>query len=189
MLTAYKNGAEQEAEIVTRYESGAEVEAEAVYAYKDGAEEEVWGGNIVCEFYSSHKNSSNVAFTHEVKNDGRTLRYGIGNNDASTGTSTMKFRITKAGVFGPDLKVRYTLTHNATQGMTYLEFTKGSYMLPITQTFHNDLPCTNQTFEETVTGRPESDYIGLTIGAYGNYDITGTITDLYINDKPVTFIE
>lgn len=42
MLTTYKSGAEQEAEIVTRYESGAEVEAEAVYAFKNGAEEEVW---------------------------------------------------------------------------------------------------------------------------------------------------
>lgn len=42
MLTAYKSGAEQEAEIVTRYANGAEQEAEGVYAYKNGAEEEVW---------------------------------------------------------------------------------------------------------------------------------------------------
>lgn len=42
MFTTYKNGAEQEAEIVTRYEAGAEVEAEGVYTVKNGAEEEVW---------------------------------------------------------------------------------------------------------------------------------------------------
>lgn len=42
MLTAYKSGAEQEAEIVTRYELGAEVEAEGAYRVIDGAEEEVW---------------------------------------------------------------------------------------------------------------------------------------------------
>ena len=42
MFTTLKNGAEQEAEIVTRWESGAETEADAVYAYKNGAEEEVW---------------------------------------------------------------------------------------------------------------------------------------------------
>ena len=42
MFTTYKNGAEQEAEIVTRYELGAEVEAEGAYRVVDGAEEEVW---------------------------------------------------------------------------------------------------------------------------------------------------
>lgn len=42
MLTAYKNGAEQEAETVTRYANGAEQEAEGVYTVKNGAEEEVW---------------------------------------------------------------------------------------------------------------------------------------------------
>lgn len=42
MLTAYKNGAEQSAEIVTRYANGAEMEADAVYKYVDGAEQKVW---------------------------------------------------------------------------------------------------------------------------------------------------
>ena len=42
MLTTLKNGAEEEAEIVTRWEMGAETEAEGAYTVKNGAEEEVW---------------------------------------------------------------------------------------------------------------------------------------------------
>ena len=42
MLTTYKNGAEQDAEIVKRYANGAEQDAEGVYTVKNGAEENVW---------------------------------------------------------------------------------------------------------------------------------------------------
>ena len=80
MFTTLKDGAEQEAEIVTRWESGAETEAEAVYAYKNGAEEEVWSAEkytlIVENNCTIAENSVTMEFSWQP-NSGSSGAFGI----------------------------------------------------------------------------------------------------------------
>lgn len=69
MFTTYKNGAEQEAEIVTRYELGAEVEAEGVYTVKNGAEEEVWSAIKWMKELNNTLTVAETQYAHSTQHD------------------------------------------------------------------------------------------------------------------------
>lgn len=190
MFTKYELGAEVDITEAYKYELGAEVEAEAVYAYKDGAEEAVWTSHPTCQWYGVTKNSDTTTYSYEVSNDGKTLSYSITNDTATSSSSALSFRINKAGGFGNVIKIKYTITQTiqnacattgfASSSMTYLSSEKA---------FRNYFSCNNETFEGTVTLDTDQEWLYIFIDAYSNYDITATITDLYINDEPVTFIE
>jgi hypothetical protein len=191
MLSKPVNGAWEEIESVNKPVNGAWQECEVVCKPVNGAWQEVWSNGVRCAFITASMHTDTSTYSYEVLDGGKTLSYNITNVNASALSSNMMFRIKKASGFGNTIKVKYTLTQTVNQAMGSVFFATMTQqqLNRDSRTFYNYFPCSGETFEDTVTVETAQDYIYLFVDAYSSNGISGTITDLYINDEPVRFID
>lgn len=192
LKTPEVNGARQELPCLESPEvNGARQEVAAVEKYVNGAWQEAWSLALECVFDHVRLNNDTSTYDYEISEDESTLSYSITNKKTATVATALFFKIEKPGGFGTEIKVKYTLTQTVAGKNCSVGFADMSQQLfnRDSTVFYNVYSCDNETFEDTVTVDTEQDCIYLILDAHSSYDAAGTITDIYINDKEVVFVE
>lgn len=184
----YKNGA-WTTPILKRYKNGEWINVTSIKRYVNGVWTEVYKTNPVARLQSVLVSfmSTNTTYSYDVSNNGTTIRCNIKN--AVAGNNNVPFVIERAGGFGTTIKLKYTVTQTMKSSayassrwlkMDYTEMSRDFGM------WYNYQPCTNITYEGTLTFPESQQYIYLLFEVYSG-DIDSTISNVYINDELVVF--
>ena len=185
----YKNGA-WGTPTIKRYKNGAWVDITSIKKYINGAWVEIWKTTPVASFFpegTTFVNPSTTTYSYTTANGGATLSFSIKN--AVAGGNSVCFRISKSGGFGKAVKLKYTITQAMTSPAYASTVWYSTDFLPVTRElgmWYNYHPATNVTYEDTKTFDVDQTHLYFIFEAYSG-DITGTISNVYINDELVTF--
>jgi len=188
VIQRYKNGA-WGTPTLKRYKNGTWVNVTSIKRYINGAWKEVYKTSPTARLQSSLVSfvSANTSYSYNVLNNGTTITCSIQN--AVAGNNNVPFVIERAGGFGNTIKLKYTITQTMTNSAyASSRWLKMNYdgMETSFGMWYNYQPCTNLTYEGTLTFPETQQYIYLLFEAYSG-NLTSTISNVYINDELVLF--
>ena len=185
----YKSGA-WVVPTMKRYKNGAWVDITSIKRYINGAWSEIWKTTPAATFFpegTTFVDPSVTTYGYTIADGGATLNFNIKN--AVAGGNSVCFRISKSGGFGKSVKLKYTITQTMTASAYASTVWYSTDFVPVTRElgmWYNYQPATNVTYEGTKTFEVDQTNLYFIFEAYSN-DITGTISNIYINDELVTF--
>ena len=180
-INIYKNGYWVEPTFIRKYSNGAWIDCEFVKQYKNGYWVEVWSGKSTLRFYATILNDG-ATYTLTTTADNKTLNFSL--NGAGDTSNTVILSVSNANGFGTNPTIKYTVKQTLTDMYAGTYWLDSDMKTKLISKYTSIASAT--TYTQTVTTN-NATTLYFIIDAWKSYNISGEISNVFINGEPILF--